>query len=68
VAKPPTNWRALSGWVLFLGIALIGLAFLTIAFAVASNSGGNAVAETYLTLFGVGIIIIGLSFGIARMG
>jgi membrane-associated HD superfamily phosphohydrolase len=67
VVRPPTNWKAVSGWVLFLGIALIGLAFLSYAFALASSDYGVAVGEIFLSLLGLGIIVIGLSFAFARM-
>lgn len=68
VVRPPTNWKMLSGWVLFLGIALIGVAFLLLALSVAANSGGEWTVETFLSLLGFGIIVIGLSFAIGRMG
>jgi hypothetical protein len=58
----------LSGWVLFLGIALIGFAILLDAIAIAQNSSGPFVGEVILGLLGVGVIIIGLSFAVGRMG
>ena len=68
VARPPTNWRMLSGWVLFLGIALIGFAILLDAIAIAESSSGPFVGEVILGLLGIGVIIVGLSFAIGRMG
>lgn len=68
VVRPPTNWKMVSGWVLFLGIALIGIGFLLYAIAIAQNSFGAYIAEDFLGLLGVGIIVIGLSFALARMG
>jgi len=58
----------LSGWVLFLGIALIGIAIILDAIAISLNIYGPSLGETVLAMLGVGVIIIGLSFAVGRMG
>jgi len=68
MARPPTNWKLISGWILFCGIALIGVAFLVEGFGIATNSVGVATAETFVSLIGFGIIVVGLSFALGRMG
>jgi len=59
--------RRVSGLVLFLGIVLIGVPFLLLGASIGSSNLSNSTLEDMYTLWGLGIIVIGLSLAIARM-
>ena len=58
--------RRISGIVLFLGTGLIGLPFLLLGASV-GHFVPNSTYEAMWTMWGLGIMLIGLSFAIARM-
>ena len=62
--------RRVSGVILFLGVALLGVPFLLLGVLVGhtySNASVNEIYQTMYTCWGLGVIVIGGALAIARM-
>jgi len=74
LARPPAGQspaiRRLSGILLFLGVALLGVPFLLLASLMGQSYNGmtvNATFQAMYTMWGLGIIVIGLSLAVSRI-